>query len=68
VDSREATAPIYEALVARHGDVPGQVREAAAGVEREERDVLDFSALLPQAADCGEEEEAAGDESGVADS
>jgi hypothetical protein len=68
VDSREATAPIYEALVAEHGDVPGQVREAAAEVEQEEHDVLDFSDLLPQDGEAPHEEEvgeAAGDESEV---
>lgn len=50
MDSRTATAtataPIYAALIAEHGDVPGQVRKAAAEVEREEHDVLDFSAPL----------------------
>lgn len=44
-NTREAPAPIYEALIVEQGDVPGQVRDAAAVIEETQQEVLHFSGL-----------------------
>lgn len=36
-------APIYDSLVAEHGDVPAEAREAAEEIQREAAEALDWS-------------------------
>ncbi|AEM84652.1 MULTISPECIES: hypothetical protein [Streptomyces] len=35
--------PIYDSLVAEHGDVPAEAREAAEVIQREAAEALDWS-------------------------
>lgn len=37
--------PIYDSLVAEHGDVPAEAREAAEEIQREAAQALDWSAV-----------------------
>ncbi len=40
-------APIYDSMVAEHGDVPTETREAAEEIQREVAEVLDWNRFRP---------------------
>ncbi|MEU8828513.1 hypothetical protein [Streptomyces sp. NPDC048636] len=39
--------PIYDSMVAEHGDVPTETRQAAEEIQREAAEVLDWNRFRP---------------------